>query len=141
MGQGAYSNDLRSRVVAEVIAGTSRRQAARLYRVSPSSAVRWADLHDETGSVSPRPRGGRSRSPLEPHRDWLLKLVAAEPDLTLRELEHRIWEGLGLVTTERSIRRFFTRHGVSFKKNAAPPNRIGPTSLKPSEMESRPARP
>ena len=141
MGQGAYSNDLRSRVVAEVIAGTSRRQAARLYRVSPSSAVRWAELHDETGSVSPRPRGGRSRSPLEPHRDWLLKLVAAEPDLTLQELEQRIWEGLGLVTTERSIRRFFTRHGVSFKKNAAPPNRIGPTSLKPSEMESRPARP
>jgi transposase len=125
MGQGAYSNDLRSRVVAEVMAGTSRRQAARLYRVSPSSAVRWAELHDETGSVSPRPRGGKSRSPLEPHRNWLLKLVAAEPDLTLQEFEHRIWEGVGLATTERSIRRFFTRHGVSFKKNAAR-RRTGP---------------
>jgi len=116
MGQGAYSNDLRSRLVAEVAAGTSRRQAARLYRVSASSAVRWVELHDETGSVSPRPRGGKSRSPLEPHAEWLLKLVAAEPDLTLRELEQRISEGLGLVTTERSIRRFFKRHGISFKK-------------------------
>ena len=121
MGQGAYSNDLRSRVVAEVAAGTSRRQAARLYRVSASSAVRWAELHDETGSVSPRPRGGKSRSPLQPHRDWLLKLVAEEPDLTLRELEQRISEGVGLVTTERSIRRFFKRYGISFKKNAARP--------------------
>jgi transposase len=118
MGQGAYSNDLRSRVVAEVAAGTSRRQAARLYRVSASSAVRWAELHDETGSVSARPRGGKSRSPLEPHTVWLLKLVAEESDLTLQELEQRICAGLGLVTTERSIRRFFERHGISFKKNA-----------------------
>jgi transposase len=142
MGQGTYSNDLRSRVVAEVAAGTSRRQAARLFRVSASSAVRWAELHDETGNVSPRPRGGKSRSPLEPHTDWLQKLVADEPDLTLQEFEQRISEGLGLVTTERSIRRFFTRHGISFKKNAArrrtgPPRRRRSTS----EVESRPARP
>ncbi len=131
MGQAAYSNDLRSRVVVEVAAGMSRRQAARLYRVSASSAVRWAELHDKTGSVSPRPRGGKSRSPLEPHTDWLLKLVADEPDLTLQELECRISEGLGLVTTERSIRGFFKRQGVSFKKKrCAPPNKIGPTSLK-----------
>jgi transposase len=61
--------------VAEVATGTSRRQAARLYRVSASSAVRWAELHDETGSVSLRLRGGKSRSPLEVHTDWLLKLV------------------------------------------------------------------
>jgi transposase len=107
MGQGAYSNDLRSRVVAEVAAGISRREAARRYRVSASSAVRWAELHDETGSVNPRARGGKSRAPLEPHTGWLLKLVADDPDLTLRELEQRIFEGLGLVTTERSIRRFF----------------------------------
>ncbi len=89
--------------------------------MSPSSAVRWAELHDETGSVSPRPRGGKSRSPLQPHRDWLLKLVAEEPDLTLRELEQRISEGVGLVTTERSIRWFFKRYEISFKKNAARP--------------------
>jgi transposase len=119
MGQGTYSNDLRSRVVAEVAAGTSRRQAAQRYRVSPSSAVRWKGLHDATGSVSPRPRGGKSRSLLEPHKDWLLDLVAREPDLTLQEQERRILEGLGLVTSERSIRRFFKRHGISFKKNSA----------------------
>lgn len=142
MGQGAYSNDLRSRVVAEVAGGVSRRQAARVYRVSASSAVRWADLHDKTGSVSPRPRGGKSRSPLEPHTDWLLTLVAEEPDLTLRELEQRISEGLGLATTESSIRRFFKRHGISFKKNLAR-RRTGPARRRTStsEVESRPAQP
>jgi transposase len=42
--------------------------------------------------------------------------VAREPDLTLQELEQRIQEGVGVVTSERSIRRFFKRHGISFKK-------------------------
>lgn len=125
MGRVPYSNDLRSRVVSEVKAGSSRRKAAKLYRVSVSSAIRWAELHDETGSVDPRPRGGKSRSPLEPHSEWLLALVAKEPDLTLKELEERIFEGLKLRTTESSIRRFFKRHGISFKKNSAR-RRTGP---------------
>jgi hypothetical protein len=67
---------------------------------------RWAGLHDATGSISRRRRAGESRSPLGPHQDWLLGLVAQEPDLTLQELERRIQEGIGLVTSERSIRRF-----------------------------------
>ena len=87
--------------------------------MSASPAVRWAELHDATGSDNPRRRGGKSRSPLEPHKDWLLGLVARELDLTLQELGQRIQEELGLVTSERSIRRFFKRHGISFKKNAA----------------------
>jgi transposase len=52
MGHRTYSDDLRSRVVAEVAQGTSRRQAARRYRVSASSAVRWVERHEATGSVS-----------------------------------------------------------------------------------------
>ena len=119
MGRKPYSTDLRSRVVAEVAAGNSRREAARIYRVSPSSAIRWTELQEETGNVSPRPRGGKSRSPLEPHAAWVLELVSSEPDLTLEELEDRIFKGLKLSTTERSIRRFFARHGLSFKKNSA----------------------
>jgi transposase len=118
MGRKPYSTDLRSRVVTEVAAGTSRREAARIYRVSPSSAIRWAELLEETGSVDPRPRGGKSRSPLEPHSAWLLELVSNEPDLTLDEFVERIFKALKLSTTERSIRRFFERHGISFKKNS-----------------------
>ena len=43
----AYSNDLRSRRVAEVAAGTSRREAARMYRISASSAVRWTERKEQ----------------------------------------------------------------------------------------------
>ena len=116
----AHSNDLRIRVVAEVAAGRmSRRKAAVHFRVSAASAVRWVELQEETGGISPRPRGGKSRSPLEPHSVWLLELTAREGDLTLAEIGRRILEGLGVKTTEVSIRRFFIRHKISFKKNAA----------------------
>lgn len=115
----AHSHDLRVRVVAEVAAGMSRRQAAARFRVSPSSAIRWAELNDETGGVSPRPRGGKSRSPLEPHASWLLELVAQDADLTLAEIGRRLLERLRVGTTEASIRRFFKRHRISFKKNSA----------------------
>ena len=124
MGQAA-SVDLRKRVVAEVAAGLSRRQAAARFKVSASSAIRWVELQGETGGVDPRPRGGRSRSPLEPHAAWLLALVEREADLTLAELERRIADGVGLKTTEASIRRFFGRHRISFKKNSAR-RRTGP---------------
>ena len=113
----AHSDDLRVRVVDEVAAGRmSRRQAAAHFRVSAASAVRWVSLKAETGGVAPRPRGGRSRSPLTPHSAWLLALVAKEPDLTLAELAHWILDGVGVTITEGSIRRFFKRHRISYKK-------------------------
>ena len=87
---GTHSDDLRTRVVAEIQSGSSRRSAAERFRVGVSSAIRWAKRHAETGSVSPTPRGGRSRSPLEPHTTWLLTLVATEPDLTLDEMTARV---------------------------------------------------
>jgi hypothetical protein len=83
MGTIPHSDDLRSRVVAEILAGSSRRQAAKRFKVSAASAVRWAQLHDQTGGVSPRPRGGKSRSPLELHAAWLLDLIIW-PDPSLR---------------------------------------------------------
>lgn len=125
MGQPTYSIDLRARVVAEVASGASRRQAAIRFKVSPSSAIRWAELQEQTGSVRPRPRGGKSRSPLEPHAAWLLDLNAREGDLTLAEIERRIAEALDLKTSQSAIRRFFQRHGISFKKNPAR-GRAGP---------------
>jgi transposase len=119
MGRRPYSDDLRARVVAVVAAGSSRHAAAERFAVSASSAIRWVALHDETGSVSARPRGGRSRSPLEPHASWLLELIAEEADLTLAEIVQRLLQDRGVYTTDSSLDRFFKRHKVSFKKNSA----------------------
>jgi transposase len=119
MGRAPYSVDLRSRVVTAVAGGCSRRMAADRFAVSISSAVRWVALHGETGSVSPRPRGGRSRSPLELHAAWLLELIAKEPDLTLAEIVNRLLRDRGVQTSDSSVDRFFERHKISFKKNSA----------------------
>ena len=126
MGTKAHSTDLRSRVVAEVAAGSSRRQAAARFRVSVSSAIRWVTLHEEKGGIDPRPRGGQSRSPLLAHTAWLLALIAAEPDLTLAASVARLLSERGVATSEASIRRFYQRHRISFKKNPAR-RRAGPS--------------
>ena len=115
----AHSYDLRERVVAAVAAGSSRRAAAARFDVGVSSAIRWTALERQTGSISPKPHRNGSRSPLERHAGWLKDLVAADPFLTLAELEARIRDELGLRITERSIRRFFKRHRISVKKNRA----------------------
>src|SRR5664279_2777468 len=127
MGTTAHSDDLRSRVVAEILAGASRRQAAERFKVSAASAVRWAQLYSQTGGVGPRPRGGKSRSPLEPHAAWLLDLTTAEPDLTLEAIVQRLLAGLG-----RRLRRprfVASSNGTRSpsKKRCTPQNRTGPT--------------
>jgi transposase len=119
MGRPPYSDDLRARVVMAVDGGFSRHAAADRFAVSVSSAIRWAKLHAETGGVSPRRRGGKSRSPLEPHAEWLLELVAKEPDLTLAEIVERLSRDRGVHTSDSSVDRFFGRHAISFKKNSA----------------------
>ena len=79
------SLDLRMRVLREVEAGASRREAAECVEVSASSAIKWMQRLNETGSIAAKPSGG-SISPLEAHADVLLALIAEQPDLTLDEI-------------------------------------------------------
>lgn len=119
MGRRPYSEDIRVRVIEAVAGGSSRRAAADRFAVSASSAIRWVDLHEQTGSIGPRPRKRKSRSPLEAHASWLLDLVARENDLTLDEIVQRLLQDRGVITTDSSVDRFFKRHRVTFKKNFA----------------------
>ena len=80
-----YSLDLRERVVDAVEAGASRRETAEQYGLSPSVVIRWMQQWKATGSIEPKPVGG-STSPLEDHAEFLLDLVAEQPDLTLDEI-------------------------------------------------------
>jgi transposase len=139
MGRPPYSKDLRGRVVAEVAAGASRRSAARRFKVSASSAVRWVDCHAETGSLSPQ-RKRKPRSPLEEHGSWLLELIAQEPDLTLAEIVQRLLTYRGVQTTDSSVDRFFKRHKISFKKKESARGRTGPArrGRGAAKLESRP---
>jgi transposase len=114
-----YSIDLRARAVALVEEGESRREAARVLGVGVATAIRWLERWTTTGSVAALPGTGHCHSPLEAHRQWLLDLVAREPDLTLKEIGARLKSEKRLTSTTTSIWRFYERHDITFKKNAA----------------------
>ena len=110
-----YSKDLRVRAVSIVELGKSARETARLLNVCASTGIRWIERWTTTGSVDARSGTGHSRSPLEKHKQWLLDLVADEPDLTLEEIRTR----LGSVKRQKgSILRFYDRHHITLKKLA-----------------------
>lgn len=119
------SEDLRQRVVAAVEAGSSRRQAAKRFGVSVSSAVRWVQAWRQRGSVTALPRGGDTRSArIEAHADFLLKQIEQRPDITLAELQALMKER-GTPVGIATLWRFFNRRNISFKKNRAR-RRAGP---------------
>jgi len=121
-----YSKDLRVRAVELVESGESAREAARILSIGASTAIRWADRWRRTGSVEAKPGTGHSRSPLEKHKQWLLDQIAAEPDLTLEEIRVRLRSQKRQKAGIGSIWRFFDRHDITFKKNAAR-RRAGPS--------------
>ena len=52
------SVDLRERVLEAVLTGATRREAAERFEVSASSAVKWLQRWQDTGSVVAKPTGG-----------------------------------------------------------------------------------
>ena len=115
-----YSTDLRERIVAYVEAGHSCRAAARLFAVSASTAVRLAAAQRERGDISPKPQG---RAPgtagkLAAHQAFLLEIVRAEPDITLKELAGALLEAQGVRVQLSSLHRALQRAGYSYKKRA-----------------------
>ena len=119
----ALSDDLRKRVVeAVVLDGLSRNAAAKLFKVSIASAVRWVKQFETTGDVSPKASGGDRRSGrIEAHHDYLMGLIRRRPDITLLEIQERLINNCGERFSSSVLWRFFDRHGVTFKKRARTP--------------------
>jgi transposase len=111
------SLDLRERVVDAVETGASRREAADWFDVSPSSAIKWMQRRQATGSIAAKPSGG-SISPLEVHADWLLALISEHWDLTLNEVVAAMHKRR-IAGSRSAVWRFFNRHNISFKKKSA----------------------
>jgi transposase len=117
----ALANDLRRRVVDAVVSdGLSRNEAARRFKVSIASAVRWVKQYLTTGDISPKPAGGDRRSRrIEAQRDYLLDLIRRTPDITLLEIQQRLIANCGEHFAVSVLWRFFDRHGITFKKKTA----------------------
>lgn len=113
----AYSADIRKRVIARVEGGASRREAAEVFDVSPSAAIKWVKRFQETGSCVAKRRGGGT-SPLEKHAQWLRALIKKQPDLTLDEVVCAMHK-YGIAGSRTAVWGFFKRHKISFKKKPA----------------------
>ena len=125
----AYSQDLRDRVIDAALSGVSGRQVAARFGVGDATAIVWVRRARESGERAARKQGQPRRSKLDPHREFLLGLIAETPDLTISEL-------LGRLLAERSVRAsratlwtFLDRCGLTFKKSLPMrASKIAPTS-------------
>ena len=113
----SYSGDLRARVIETVKAGASRREAAEVFEISVSSAVRWVQRWREEGSSEPKPRGG-SCSVLEKYAKQILALVAEHQDWTLDEILAAMHKQR-IPGSRTALWRFLDRHNLTFKKKPA----------------------
>jgi len=125
MSSRTLSLDLRERVVAAISGGLSRRQAAERFGVSPASAIRWCALARETGSATPKPRGGdRLSGRIEAQAARIRTLIDEKDDLTLTEIRAHLAEE-GHHFSVGTLWRFFARHRITWKKR--PPMRQSKT--------------
>ena len=143
----ALSVDLRQRVVAAVEDGSSRRQAANRFDVSPTSAIRWYERFAQVGQVALKPMGGDQRSQkIDAQADLIVLTYEAKLEIFLTELQEKLAK-CGLRVGVSSLSRFFKRHGVTCKKHrlrdrAGSGGREGrPRGVARRPARSRPGRP
>ena len=83
--------------------------------VAVRTAQRWVEEYRASGEVTPRKMGNPSPPKLAAHRELVLEVLGAEPDITIEGLRHTLAER-GIVIGYGSIRRFFAREGITRKK-------------------------
>lgn len=124
----AYSQDLRLRVVEAVQSGMAYEEVSRRFRVSNSSILRWVRRLRESGSFAAYPIGGKKPFVLADEKDWLLRRLEANPDLTLRELLTEL-HGRGIEVSYFALWHIVQRAGLRFKKRPSTrASKTGPTS-------------
>ena len=109
--------ELRKRIVAARERGHSAAELARLFGVSKRSVERFWKLHQATGSVQPKQRGGYRRSRLAEHDEQLRAWIDTQADLTLAELQQRLDKELGITVGITALWHRLERLGLNFKKN------------------------
>ena len=112
------SLDLRERIVRAVENGSSIRQAALRFEVSPSAAVKLLRRVRASGNAAPARFGGHRRPILDEHEALVRSLLNAKPDTTLVELQAELARRGVVVRAPSTILRWLRRSGLTRKKSA-----------------------
>jgi len=116
MDARAYSQDLRDRVIEAAPAGLSARGAAERFGIGDATAIVWVRRARDTDERTARKQGPPKGSKLDPHRDYLLALIEATPDLTISELLAKLLEERQVRAARAPLWVFLDRCGLTYKK-------------------------
>jgi transposase len=109
---GAYSADLRSRVLAAVEAGESPDTAARRFAVGRSTAYRWVAAVREEGRREAKPMGGGPKPAIEGAAEVALRrLLEGTNHPTLAECRDRLAAETGVRVHPWTVGRALRRMG------------------------------
>ena len=114
----ALSQDLRLRIVDLVASGVSRREAARQFKVSASSAVRFVKQAGEVGHVEVK-KPKKRKSKLDPFRADIVGWIGKQADLTLAELCARLDKEHGLYVGSSTLDDWLRANQITYKKNGS----------------------
>ena len=105
--------------VAFVEAGNSCNEADYHFVTSVSFAVNLMTLYRATGSVKPRPVGGKRHGKLDASEVFLKAFEMRRPDVTMPELAAALLDEKGVDVAAQSLSRWLIKKGFSFKKNTS----------------------
>lgn len=111
-----YSVDLRRRIIAFVKRGHSRREAARVFDVSPSFVIILMRRYKASGALMGAPRGGARHDSLSRHLETLAEWIEADPSLTLSEMCTRLKQTHATQATTSGLSKLLRRSGYTYKK-------------------------
>jgi transposase len=119
VGMKPLSEDLRGRIVREREKGAGVGEVAKRFGVSRSSVERFWRQHRKSGHCRPQKIGGYRPSRLAGHDRLLRRWLTAQVDITLREVQQRCQEHLGVQIGLNALWHRIDRLGLSYKKNDA----------------------
>jgi len=111
-------DELRERIVACRQEGNSAQEVSKWFKVSKRSVERYWNAYLQTGTAQPKQRGGYKKSRLAGHERTLEIWLKEKPDLTLKELEVKCREDLGVEIKQTALWHQLHKMNLSFKKNA-----------------------
>ena len=114
----AYSQDLRERVLRALDRGDRPTEIARRFEVSRMWVYQVRDRQQETGVRSSFQIGGHRRSRVAEREQVLRAWIAAQPDLTLAELQQRLARQ-GVSIKIGALWHQLDKWNLTFKKNLA----------------------
>ena len=92
------------------------RQAAARFKIGASTVIGWVGRLRDSGEASARPQGRPRGLKPDPHKDFLLPLIEAEPDMTIEKMQERLLEDRGVMASAGTIWTFLDRCRLTFKK-------------------------